>query len=49
LAVQAWKNITELFAFSGEVFPITIIFVNFIITIFLLIIAGIRNISTRKT
>ncbi|MEW6064412.1 MAG: GerAB/ArcD/ProY family transporter [Bacillota bacterium] len=49
LAVQAWKNITELFAFSGEVFPLTIIFVNFIITVFLLIIAVIRNISTRKT
>ncbi|WP_072867974.1 GerAB/ArcD/ProY family transporter [Desulfofundulus thermosubterraneus] len=48
LAVQAWENIAELFAFSGEVFPLTIIFVNFIITIFLLITAGIRHISTRK-
>ncbi|WP_003544925.1 GerAB/ArcD/ProY family transporter [Desulfotomaculum nigrificans] len=49
LAVQAWKNITELFTFSREVFPLTIIFVNFIITFFLLIIAGFRNISTRNT
>lgn len=49
LAVQSWKNIAELVAFGNEAFPISIIFVNFIITVFLLIIAVIRNISTRKT
>lgn len=49
LAVQAWENIAELFSFSGEVFPFTIILVNFIITGFLLTIAGIRNIILKNT
>lgn len=45
LAVQAWGNITELFAFSGEVFPLTIIFVNFLCTLLLLIAAVLRRLA----
>ena len=43
LAAQAWENISELVAFSGEVFPLTIIFVNFLCTLFLLTLAVVRR------
>ncbi|MEW5761607.1 MAG: endospore germination permease [Bacillota bacterium] len=45
LAVQAWKNIPELFAFSSEVFPLTIIFVNFFCTVLVLALAVARGIA----
>lgn len=37
LSLNSWGNITELFEFSGQVFPASIIFVNFVLTLILLL------------
>ncbi|MBO8128891.1 MAG: endospore germination permease [Peptococcaceae bacterium] len=42
LGMQAWENIVELKSFSGEVFPLTIIFVNFMLTGFLYLLTFLK-------
>jgi len=47
LAMQSWENIVELKAFSAEVFPLAITFVQLIITGLLLLVALIRGADGR--
>lgn len=43
LSLLSWNDIAELKEFTATVFPPSIIFVNFILTLFLLAVAGIRK------
>lgn len=47
LSFQAWVDVTELKSFSGEVFPFSISFVQFILTGLILTVAVIRGIRLR--
>ncbi len=43
LAVQSWANITDLKSFTGEVFPFSISFVQFVLTGMILLVSIIRG------
>lgn len=48
LAIQSWRNIVELRAFSTEVFPLAITFVQFALTGLILLVAVVRRMSGER-